>query len=129
MKLLLIIFLLVITIYADNDGHEHHEYKHMSKELSHLKLSKKQNKDITKILKSFRKELREYRKLKQEIDKKRKNAFLKEHLNTQELDKLNYILDSKAHHIENGLLKSIHPILNKKQRIRFINYFDDWEVQ
>ena len=127
MKLLLIIFFLFTNLIADND--EYHEYKHINKELSHLELSSKQNKQIKKLLKKFRVKLKEYQSLKKEIEHKRTTIFLRNKLDINELNNLNLILDTKAHSIENDFLRQIHPMLNKEQRVKFIDYFDDWEVE
>lgn len=122
----LVIFLLFIGLFADDN---YHSEKHINKELSHLNLSKEQNKKIKKILKKFRIQLKIYGELKEDIEEKREKIFSKNILNIEELSKLNLILDTKAHNIENNLLMQIHEILNKKQRKRFIYYFDDWEVE
>ncbi|MCK5110484.1 MAG: hypothetical protein KAQ94_03105 [Arcobacteraceae bacterium] len=121
---LMIILLLFVNLFASDSYH-----RHINKELSHLNLSKKQSRQIKKILKEFRVQLKEYRELKEEIEDKRKDIFLKEIFDTKKLNKLNLTLDTKAHDIENKLLKRIHTILNLKQRIQFIHYFDDWEVE
>ena len=122
----LVILLLFINLFADSD---YHSYKHINKELSHLSLSKSQSRQIKVFLKEFRFQLKEYRELKEEIEDKRKDIFLKEVFNTKELNLLNNRLDTKAHDIENSLLEKIHAILDLKQRIGFIHYFDDWEVE
>ncbi len=124
---LLIVFLFCISLFASD--YEEHSERHINKELSHLYLTKEQNRQMKSILKSFRKELKAYRELKKEIEEKRKDIFLKEVLDTKELNKLNHILDTKAHQIENRLLEKIHILLNRQQRKRFIHYFDDWEVE
>ncbi|WP_457745645.1 hypothetical protein [Sulfurimonas sp.] len=127
MKFIIMFLLLLLPIFADD--YEHHSKKHIQKELSHIKLSHKQKKEIKKILKQFRHDLKEYGKLKREIEKKKKTIFLQKELNVQELNNLNKILNQKAHTIENSFLQKTHLLLNEKQRKRFIKYFDDWEVQ
>ena len=121
-----ILLLLVTTLFSD--GYEYHSERHINKELSHLNLSKEQNRKIKKILKEFRFDLKEFREYKEEIQGKREKIFTREVLNTKELDKLNRTLDVKAHEIENNFLKKIHAILSTMQRKKFIYYFDDWEV-
>jgi len=123
----IIIVLLFISLYSDD--YENHSQKHINKELSHLNLSKNQSYKIKVILKDFRKRLKEYRELKEDIEKKREELFMKEDFDEEGLNRLNEILDSKACEIENDLLKKIHHILSAKQRKKFIKYFDDWEVE
>lgn len=126
MKFLLII-LIFTGLYADD--YKYDNERHLNKELSHLNLSKEQNKKVRRILKNFRFDLKEYREYKEEIEAKRESIFTKDTFDTEKLDKLNMALDIKAHEIENRLLKSFHSILSKKQRREFIYYFDDWEVE
>ena len=123
-----ILILLIITgIFADD--YDDHDKRHINKELSHLDLSKEQNKKIKEILKDFKMQLKDFRILKYDIEKRREKLFLKESFNTKEFDNLNYALDTKANNIEKELLQKIHSILNLKQRRKFIYYFDDWEVE
>lgn len=126
MKFTIIILFLFIGLFADDDDHGN---RHINKDISHLNLSKKQSKNIRKILKEFRYQLKEYRELKEDIEDKREDIFLKEHLDIKELNKLNFSLDTKAYDIENRLLEKMHPILTPRQRKKFIHYFDDWEVE
>jgi hypothetical protein len=126
MKFLLII-LIFIGLYADD--YKYDNERHLNKELSHLNLSKQQNTKIKRILKNFRFDLKEYREYKEEIEAKRENVFIQDVLDIEKLNEFNMALDTRSHVIENRLLKSIHSILNQKQRREFIYYFDDWEVE
>jgi Spy/CpxP family protein refolding chaperone len=127
MKLLIIILILYTSLFSSD--YEEHSTKHINKELSHLKLTKKQNRKIKLILKEFRKDLKSYRELKRDIQKRREKIFLKDNLDLNKLNRLNYSVDIEAHKIENKLLSQVHIILNKNQRREFIYYFDDWEVE
>lgn len=126
MKYFILLLLLITSLFSDYD--EHHNERHINKELSHLKLSKEQNTKIKKILKEFRFDLKEFREYKEEIEKRREEIFIKEVFDIEELNRLNQEVDTKSHEIENRLLKKLHSILSKKQRKKFIRYFDDWEV-
>ncbi|PHS58526.1 MAG: hypothetical protein COB17_02840 [Sulfurimonas sp.] len=122
-----LLFLLLFSSLISYE-YEHHSKKHIQKELSHLKLSFQQKKEIKMILKSFRKDLKEYGNYKKEIQKEKSKVFSKEILDVEKLNHLNNFLDKKAHNIENIFLQKIHKALNKKQRRKFIKYFDEWEV-
>ncbi len=124
---LIFIFLFVISICADD--YDYHDKRHINKELSHLDLSKEQNKKIKKILKDFKMQLKDFRVLKDDIEKRREKLFLQESFDTEAFDNLNDTLDKKANGIEKDLLQNIHSILSFKQRKKFIYYFDDWEVE
>lgn len=124
MKIIIVLLLFFGAIFADDD----HEHRHINKELSHLNLSKEQSIEIKEILRDFRGELQEFEVFKKEIEEKRKDLFLREDFDYNELEKLNQKLDLRAREIEKNLLIKIHVILNLKQRVRFINHFDDWKV-
>jgi len=109
--------------YADHDS------DHIDKELSHLNLSNAQSEQIGIFLRTFRDDLYQYRSDKKKIAKQREEEFLKTDLNVTKLNELNIIIDNKARNIENRLLKNIHNILDSKQKIRFVKYFDDWKVK
>ncbi|MCK4875389.1 MAG: hypothetical protein KAS26_06035, partial [Sulfurimonas sp.] len=123
----IILLLLVTTLFSDSYGN--HGDHHISKELSHLNLSKAQNSKIKKILKNFRFDLKEYRDLREEIELEREKIFIEKIFDVNKLEKLNRKLDTKSYEIENRLLEGIHSILSKKQRREFVEYFDDWEVE
>ncbi len=127
MKFVIVFFLLFVNLYADD--YESHSSKHINKELSHLNLSKNQSYEIKRILKDFRHRLKEYRKLKEDIEEKQEKLFIEDEFDVNGFNYLNEILDSKACEIENDLLKKIHLMLSAKQRKKFIKYFDDWEVE
>ncbi|MCK4736970.1 MAG: hypothetical protein KAT10_00310 [Sulfurimonas sp.] len=120
---LIIILLLFTGLFASHDIH------HINKELSHLELSEQQNKKIKKLLQEFRMELKDFRDYKKAIEDKRKKLFTKDILNIEQLNKLNNELYKKTNEIEIKLLNSIHLILNKKQRSKFIYYFNEWKVK
>ena len=111
-----ILILLLILTSLSGDDYEHHNERHINKELSHLNLSKEQSKKIKKILKDFRHNLKEFREYKEKIEEKREDIFLKDVLDIKELDRLNSDLDALSHKIENRLLSKIHAILSKRQR-------------
>ncbi len=121
-----IVFFLFINLFASPESHK---YKHIYKELSHLNLTKEQNKQIKDVLQEFQTQLKKFRKFKRTIEKQKKDIFIKETLDIKTLDNLNIALDAKAHKIENMLLKEFHIILDDEQKRKFIYYFDDWEVE
>ncbi len=123
MKLIILfLFLLFINLFADSK-------QHINKDLSHLNLTKEQKKSIKGILQKFRDELKIFREFKDDINEKRRVVFLSEHLNTNELNELNYNLCKKANFLENKVLKKLHYVLTKKQKEKFLDYFDDWKVE
>ncbi|WP_310441082.1 hypothetical protein [Sulfurimonas sp.] len=125
----LIILLLIISGLLFSSGFEDHNEKHINKELSHLNLSQEQNEKIKEILKEFKRDLKEYRSFKENIDDGIKKVFIKDSFNKEELNKLYNELYEKTKEIEIKLLKNIHTVLSRKQREEFTHYFDEWKVE
>lgn len=123
----LILFFIATALFSD--AFEHHNEKHISKEISHLNLSPEQNEKIKEVLRVFQKDLKEYRILKEDIDDKTKKIFIKDNFNEGEINELNKELYNKSKEVELKLLKNVHNILSRKQRADFMNYFDDWKVE
>ncbi|WP_314153094.1 hypothetical protein [Sulfurimonas sp.] len=84
---------------------------------------------IKEILYEFRTQLKEFKKFKDETELKKKDLFLKEHLNIDDIESLDSKLDAKSREIEKNFLMKIHAVLSKEQKMDFVNYFDDWEVK
>lgn len=125
MKLFLI-FLLSIALYA---GHDAKKEYHMNKDLTHLDLGKEQKEAFKEMLKKFQHEIEEFREFKEKINAKKQALFLEDTLDTELLGKLNMELYQKANKTENKMLAKMHEFLTKEQRVRFIRYFEEWEVQ
>lgn len=123
----LILFFIVTGLFSDT--FEHHDEKHINKELSHLNLSQEQNEKIKDILKEFKRDLKEYRNFKENIDDEIKKVFMKDSFNKEELNKLYSELYEKTKEVEIKLLKNMHTILSRKQREEFTQYFDEWKVE
>ena len=116
----MIILLFVSSLFGG------HEVRHINKELTHLNLTQQQSAKVKDVLKEFRIDLTEFREYKKSIEQKRKELFTKDTLNVEQLNKLNNALRERKNEIENKLLKNIHVILNKTQRLEFVRYFDEW---
>ncbi|MDT8339781.1 MAG: hypothetical protein RQ763_11360 [Sulfurimonas sp.] len=121
--IIILIFFFTTLLLAD------HKVQHINKELSHLNLSKEQSFVIKEILYEFRTQLKEFKKFKDETELKKKDLFLKEHLNIDDIESLDSKLDAKSREIEKNFLMKIHAVLSKEQKMDFVNYFDDWEVK
>lgn len=124
---LIILLLIISSLFSSS--FEYHNEKHINKELSHLNLSQEQNEKMKKILKEFKRDLKEYRNFKEDIDNEIKKLFMKDTLNEEELNKLCDDLYEKSKEIEKRLLKNIHAVLSRKQREEFTHYFDEWKVE
>lgn len=127
MKYLLLILVLFTFSFADEHKEEHHHY--YSKDLTYLDLGYEQQKNIKKLLKVYRKELKRYRKLKKHTIDSKQKLFEQENLDPETLIALDLELAQKAAKIEADFLTQIHHTLTKKQREFFIKHIDEWEVE
>jgi len=123
MKLLLLFCLLLTSVLADK--HEHH----FGRDLSYLKLTVLQKKDIKNILQSYRANIKRYKRLKKSSINKKEKLFKKEILDTKEIQKINHRLNQSSNNIEIQFLEQIHSVLSTKQRRQFLNYLDEWEIE
>ena len=124
-------FLLIISfsLFLFGDDKHHHEGKHYFRELSHINLDNRQKASFNKLLKEFRGKIKEYRKLKEMIEKQQSKLFQKSSFNLVEMERLNSDIHLKAQQIEVWFLEEAHKILRVEQRGEFLEYFDDWRVE
>lgn len=125
MKAVFILF-LTLFLYA---GHDDKKEFHINKDLTHLNLSQEQNEAMKKILKKYHHEIEEFREFQEKINVKKQKLFLEEALDLEALNMLNRKLYEKSTQEENTLLSRVHAILTPEQRVRFIRYFEEWEIK
>lgn len=122
MKFLIVLFMLFNLSFADDD----HYY---SRDLSSLHLSKKQEKQVKKILKNYRKEIKSFKNKKEDITEKKQKLFLSDKFDGRNLKRLNEILNKLKTNIENDFLIQMHEVLSKKQKRKFTYYIEEWEIE
>ena len=127
MRLLLLVFLLVYTVFADSDEEKHHHY--YSKDLTYLNLNHDQKKSLKHILKKYRKNIKHYREKKEDIIEQKQEIFLEDDFNITKIERLNQKISKKSTDLEIEFLKQIHTLLSKEQRKKFIQYIDEWEIE
>jgi len=121
-KFLIVLFMLFNLSFADDD----HYY---SRDLSSLHLSKKQEKQVKKILKNYRKEIKSFKNKKEDITEKKQKLFLSDKFDGRNLKRLNEILNKLKTNIENDFLIQMHEVLSKKQKRKFTYYIEEWEIE
>jgi len=125
-----LLILLIFFTLAVADGDKKFENGHFySKDLTYLKLNSEQKKQIKKILKEYRKDIKKFRSYKDRLTQKKEKLFLNDKFEKQKLKSINIDINSFSSDIEIKLLKKIHKILSKKQRKRFVAYMDEWEIE
>lgn len=124
MKMKLIVMLLLFTgLFAG------HNVDHIHKELSHLKLTQKQSREIRDILQKFREDLKVFRVQRENVQERKKRLFTKNSFSLEELSNLHEDICKKKNLLEANLLRDIHNVLNKEQRFQFVQYLDEWKIQ
>ncbi len=128
MRYLLILLMFFTLAVADGDKklEQGHFY---SKDLTYLKLNIEQKKQIKKILKEYRKDIKKFRSYKDRLTQKKEKLFLNDKFPKQKLKSINIDINNLSSDIEIKLLEKIHKILSKEQRRRFVSYMDEWEIE
>ena len=124
MKLLLL-FCLVLSLYASDSKKEHH----LSKDLSYLELTSDQKDIVKSMVKQYRTEIKAFREFKEKMEDEKERLLIQEVLHEQELQKINEAIFQKANAIESHFLMQMHNVLTKEQRKKFAHNLEDWEVE
>jgi len=124
----IVIFLLIFSIsFADEDDNE--DRLHIPKDLSFLHLYKEQKKELRKVLKEHRKKLKIVHEKEEKLEERLKKMFLKKDFDKNRFLEQNLELKKEIAKIEADFFEKIHSILDKKQREKFIDYIEEWEIE
>lgn len=126
MKILFIFLLLFSFVHADYDRKEEHHYK---KDLSFLKLSDSQKKQMKKILKEYRNSAKDFREYKHDLSEEKEELFLESVLDEDKIRAINAKINEYATKIEIKFLKEAHKLLTQEQKEKFEKYIDDWKIE
>jgi Spy/CpxP family protein refolding chaperone len=127
MKILFLFFLFFSTfVFADYDGKDEHHYK---KDLSYLKLSDTQKKEMELILKEYRNDIKDFRKLKYKLIDQKEKLFLKDVLDEEKIKDINNKINEYATKIEIKFLRKTHNLLTQHQKEKFEKYIEEWEIE
>ena len=129
MKILKIFLLLSSLFIFENAGDDHKKYKHSYKNLEYLDLNKDQLKEIKDVLIEFKYKYKEFYDYKDD-----KEDILEDIMEDDNFDKKLYFetlidLKTKAAKLEVEKMSRIHKILDEKQREKFADYLEEWEVE
>ncbi len=126
MKIILIL-LLAIFIYADDDRHESEH--HIRKDLYFLHMSSQQKSSVKEIIKSYRKRLKALHRKEESFEKDLKDTFQDENFDKARFIQNNLSIKNEIVDIEAEFFSQMHKALNKQQRYKFIQYIEDWEIE
>lgn len=120
----ILIFLLFFNILLASDHDNHH-----GKDLTFLELDTRQEDKVKDILRTYRKDIKEYRHYKEEMFEGKQNIFENDIFDGAALEKINQQVSNFSTRIETNFLSEVHQVLSKKQRKKFVSYIDDWEIE
>ena len=125
LKIFLILSSLFLFSHASDD--KHNKYSH--KNLEYLDLTSQQIEKIKEVLIEFKHKYKVFYEYKKEKEDK-----LKDIIKNNVFDEKSYLeilddLKMKASLLEIEKMKKIHNILDEKQRKKFSEYLEEWEVE
>ena len=125
LKIFLILTSLFLFSHASDD--KHNKYSH--KNLEYLDLNSQQIEKMKEVLIEFKHKYKVFYEYKQEKEDK-----LKDIIKNNVFDEKSYLeilndLKIKASLLEIEKMKKIHNILDEKQRNKFSEYLEEWEVE
>ena len=123
--------LLLVAGFAfgeDEDHHHRYEKHHIPKDLSFLELNAKQYDEVKEILYQYKHRLKAFRHEKKEHEHDAGELFVKERFDAAKYAAMRGDLEAQAIRIQADFLQKLHAILTPEQRKRFLDYFDEWDV-
>ena len=129
MKILRIFLLLSSLFLFVNVDDDHKKYKHSYKNLEYLELNKEQLKQMKDILIDFKHKYKDFYEYKDD-----KEDILEDIMEDKNFDEKLYFetlidLKTRAAKLEVEKMSKIHKILDEKQREKFADYLEEWEVE
>lgn len=129
MKILKIFLLLSSLFLFLNAGDDKHKYKHSYKNLEYLDLNKKQLTEIKEILIEFKYKYKEFYEYKDDKEDILEDTMEDDNFNEKLYFETLIDLKTRAAKLEVEKMSKIHKILDEKQRKKFADYLEEWEVE
>ena len=126
LRIFLLLSSLFLFVNADDDDHK---YKHSYKNLEYLELNSSQLEKMKDILIDFKHKYKDFYEYKDD-----KEDILEEIMEDKNFDEKLYFetlidLKTRAAKLEVEKMSKIHKILDEKQREKFADYLQEWEVE
>ena len=126
LKIFLILSSLYLFLNADDD---HKKYKHSYKNLDFLHLNPTQMEKIKTILIDFKKEYKTFYEYKENQEDLLEDLMENKNFDEKQYLKILTDVKTKAAVLEVSRLKKIHAILDEKQKEKFAEYLEEWEIE
>lgn len=117
--------LLVLLLFGFANAGEHF----YSKDFSYLKLESHQYERMKEIFKEYRIDVQEFRVKKKRLIASKQELFLRDDFDANSLMQINKELNSITTQIEIKLFSALHDTLTPKQKKKFVDYIDEWEIE
>ncbi len=128
MKILKIFLLLTsLFLFSHASDDKHNKYSH--KNLEYLDLNSQQIEKMKEVLIEFKHKYKVFYEYKQEKEDKLKNIIKNNVFDEKSYLEILNDLKIKASLLEIEKMKKIHAILDEKQRKKFSEYLEEWEVE
>ncbi|MDY0052420.1 MAG: hypothetical protein RBR65_07755 [Aliarcobacter sp.] len=126
LRIFLLLSSLFLFVNADDDDHK---YKHSYKNLEYLELNSSQLEKMKDILIDFKHKYKDFYEYKDD-----KEDILEDIMEDKNFDEKLYFetlidLKTRAAKLEVEKMSKIHKILDEKQREKFADYLEEWEVE
>ena len=126
LRIFLLLSSLFLFVNADDDDHK---YKHSYKNLEYLELNSSQLEKMKDILIDFKHKYKDFYEYKDD-----KEDILEDIMEDKNFDEKLYFetlidLKTRAAKLEVEKMSKIHKILDEKQREKFADYLQEWEVE
>ena len=126
-KAFLALLLVVGLAFGDKHHHERDEH-HFPRDLGFLDLSREQSDEVKTILYAYKHALKKFRHEKREHAHEAGKLFVQERFDAGKYEAIRGDLETRAIGIQADFLQKLHAILTPAQRKRFLEYFDEWDV-
>ena len=125
LKILLLLTSLFLFSHASDD--KHNKYSH--KNLEYLDLNSQQIEKIKEVLIESKRKYKDFYEYKQEKEDKLRDIIVSDIFNEKLYLEVLNDFKIKASLLEIEKMKKIHAILDEKQRKKFSEYLEEWEVE
>ncbi|MGB5964587.1 MAG: Spy/CpxP family protein refolding chaperone [Sulfurimonadaceae bacterium] len=128
MRFLTLFLLLATLLLADYDKHEYKE-RHLPLDMSYLDLTPKQHEQARTIVQRFKHEYKQFHRLEITTREAISQLFLAKTFDTVEFIRLTSALNQRAVEIQAEFFSQMHTMLTPRQKKRFVDYMEEWEVE
>ncbi len=129
MRILLTILLIFGTLHADHDEYEYERERHIPRDLGFLHLDREQEARLREVLSENSRRLEELYMQTERAEREFKRLFLQDRFDKDRFEKEFMRLKREMVRVEVEMLSQIHAVLTPRQREKFVEYMEEWELE